>query len=74
MALFLKPLQGLNASFTELLHDREFLAQRAREPIQLPNNNGITGVQLIEKLLELKLVPTPIGSLLAKTTFAFSSF
>ena len=36
------------SGFPELLHDREHVAQRAREPIQLPDNDDITGAKLIE--------------------------
>ena len=50
----------------ELLHDREHVAQRAREPIQLPDNDHITGAKLIEEPEELGPVPTSAGSLLTK--------
>ena len=36
------------ANFRELLHDREQVAQRARQPIQLPDNDHVTGAKLIE--------------------------
>ena len=70
-------LRGLGLSrsgFPELLHDREHVAQRAREPIQLPDNDDITGAKLIEEPEELGPLPTSTGSLLAKDAFAPSRF
>ena len=34
------------SGFPELLHDREHVAQRAREPIQLPDNDNVTGCEV----------------------------
>ena len=62
------------AGFPELLHDREHVAQRAREPIQLPDNDHVTGPKLMEEPEELGPVPTSAGSLLAKDAFAPSRF
>ena len=62
------------ANFPELLHDREHFAQRARQPIQLPDNDHITGAKLIEEPEELGPVPTSSGSLLAEDAGATSPF
>ena len=58
------------ANFPELLHDREHVAQRAREPIQLPDNDNVTGAKLIEEPEELGPLPTSSGSLLAEDALA----
>ena len=58
------------SGFPELLHDREHVAQRAREPIQLPDNDHITAAKLIEEPEELGPLPTSSGSLLAEDAFA----
>ena len=60
------------ANFPEPLHDREHVAQRAREPIQLPDNDHITAAKLIEEPEELGPVSTSSGSLLAKDALAAS--
>ena len=62
------------ADFPELLHDREHVAQRARQPIQLPDNDHITGAKLIEEPEELGPLPTSAGSLLAEDTLAARRF
>ena len=49
------------SGFPELLHDREHVAQRAREPIQLPDNDNVTGAKLIEEPEELGPLPTSAG-------------
>ena len=58
------------AGFPELLHDREHVAQRAREPIQLPDNDHITGAELMEEPEELGPVPTSAGNLLTVDALA----
>ena len=62
------------SGYPELLHDREHVAQRARQPIQLPDNDNVTGTKLIEEPEELGPVPMSTGSLLAKDVFAPSRF
>ena len=53
---------------------REHVAQRARQPIQLPDNDHVTATKLIEEPEELGPLPTSTGSLLAKDAFAPSRF
>ena len=62
------------SGFRELLHDREHVAQRAREPIQLPDNDDVTAAKLIEEPEELGPLPTSTGSLLAEDALAPSRF
>ena len=62
------------SGFPELLHDREHVAQRAREPIQLPDNDDVTAAKLMEEPEELGPLPTSSGSLLAKDALAASRF
>ena len=58
------------SGFPELLHDREQVAQRARQTIQLPDNDHITSAELMEEPEELGSVPTSAGSLLAVDALA----
>ena len=62
------------SGFSKLLHDRKHVAQGAREPIQLPDNDHITGAKLIEEPEELGPVPTSAGSLLAVDALAARRF
>ena len=62
------------SGFPELLHDREHIAQRARQPIQLPDNDHITSAKLMEEPEELGPVPTSAGSFLAEDALAPSRF
>ena len=62
------------SGFPELLHDREHVAQRARQPIQLLDNDHVTGPKLIEEPEELGLAPTSAGSLLAEDALAARRF
>ena len=62
------------SGFPELLHDREHIAQRARQPIQLPDNDHITSAKLMEEPEELGPVLMSAGSLLAKDALAPSRF
>ena len=48
---------GIPPGFPELLHDCEHVAERARQPIQLPNNDYVTLAKLIEEPLELGAGP-----------------
>ena len=45
------------AGFAELLQEREHVAQRAREPIQLPDHHDVPGPQVREELEEVGPVP-----------------
>ena len=58
----------------ELLHDREHVAQRARQPIQLLDNDNVTGAKLIEEPEKLGPLPTSAGSLLAEDALAARRF
>ena len=51
----------------------EHVAQRAREPIQLPNDN-VTGAKLIKEPLELESLPTFAENRPVKDMFAPSRF
>ena len=62
------------SGFPELLHDREHVAQRARQPIQLLNNNDVTGTKLMEEPEELGPLPTSSGSLLGEDALAARRF
>ena len=62
------------SGFPELLHDREHIAQRAREPIQLPDNDNVTAAELMEEPEELGPLPTSSGSLLAEDALAARRF
>ena len=54
------------AGFPELLQEREHVAQRARQPIQLPHHDDVPGAQVREELEELGPVPPSAGRFLAK--------
>ena len=58
------------AGVPEPRHDREHVAQRAREPIQLPDHHDVSGAQVREELDELGPVPPSAGRLLTKDALA----
>ena len=62
------------AGLLDALHDREHVAKGAREPVQLLDDEHVTGPQLIEETLELGPVPTAARDLLAKEALASGSF
>ena len=58
------------AGVPELRHEREHVAQRAREPIQLPHHNNVPVAQVREELEELGPIPPSAGRLLTKDALA----
>ena len=62
------------SGFPELFHDREHIAQGARELVQLPDHDHIPGAELLEQPEELWTFPAPPGSLLAEDEFATRRF
>ena len=58
------------AGVLELRQKREHVAQRAREPIQLPHHNDVPGAQVREELEELGPIPPSAGRLLTKDALA----
>ncbi len=49
-----------------LLHDREDVAQRARQAVQLPNHDDVILANLIEKPMRLWAIPTTVSFSLAR--------
>ena len=50
--------------------DREHVAQGAQQPVELPDNDYITGAELMEEPQKLGPVPTSAGNLLAEDALA----
>ena len=59
--------QAAEASFgfTQPFHDREDIAQRAGQPVELPHHEHVSFAELIEEPVEFGPVPPSAGSLLA---------
>jgi len=49
-----------------LLYDREDVAQRARQAVQLPNHDDVILANLIEKPMQLWAIPTTVSFGLAR--------
>ena len=62
------------SGFPELFHDREHIAQGAREPVEFPDHDHITGAELMEQPEELGPLPASPGSLLAEDELAARRF
>ena len=55
-------------------HDHEHVAQRTRQPVQLPNHDDVPRAQLIQQLVQLGPVPTSTGCHLAKDALTSGLF
>ena len=56
--------------FTEPLHDREYIAEGARQPVQFPDHQHITLAELVQKPVKFWPVPASAGGLFPIDAFA----